>query len=150
MHKAGDCNRSFLSFFSSLVSLSRIASLNFVAAIAVGIAWFAVQIAVGLAETDPTILRTNRVPLGAAVLIIVQLILLVLYLRSSELTGLVRVFAAAMGLLQLLQVLVGAIAAVADGFAFPTATHGVMAYLALSNLAFAALGKPRTKALPDA
>ena len=123
-----------------------IVSYNFLAAIAVGVAWFGWQAYSGLSETDPTKLRINHAPLGAVVIIVVELILLALYLRAGELVGLVRVFAGLMGVVQFLQVLVGGIAGVAEGLAFPTANHWVMGYLAATNVLYALLGERRAHA----
>lgn len=121
------------------------ASYNFLAAIAIGIAWFGWQMVVGFAETDPTKLRVNRAPLGASMIIVVELLLLVLYTRGGELVGLTRVFAAVMGVVQVLQVLVGAIAGGIEGQAFPTINHWMMGYLAVSNLLYAAIGEGRPR-----
>jgi hypothetical protein len=122
-------------------------SYNFLAAIVIGIAWFAVQAILVLQETDPTKLRINRVPLGAGVIIVVELLLLGLYLKAGELVGLVRTFAGIMGVVQLLQgVVVAWIAHVAEGTPFPTGSHMVIWYLAASNLLYAFLGEGRRAA----
>jgi hypothetical protein len=122
----------------------RLAAANFVLSIALAIAWFAWQAASGLAETDPARLRVNRVPLGAAVLLLVQIGLYVLYRRRGELDGLVRVFALLLGVVQLLQsAVVGALAHALYGEPFPTAAQMVTWYLCASNLLFALVGPPR-------
>jgi hypothetical protein len=120
-------------------------SYNFLAAIVIGIAWFAIQAIIVLQETDPTKLRVNRTPLGAAVIIVVEMILLALYLKAGELVGIVRTFAGIMGVVQLLQgVVVALIAHLTEGVPFPTASHYVIWYLAASNVLYALLGEGRS------
>ena len=122
------------------------ASYVFLAAIVFGIAWFAAQAVIALQETDPTKLRLNRAPFGAFMIIAVELLLLVLYLKAGELVGLVRVFAAIMGIVQLLQGLVAAwIGHVAEGLPFPTASHVVLWGLAAANLVYALAGEGRAR-----
>jgi hypothetical protein len=123
-----------------------IVSYNFLAAIVIGVLWFGWQAYSGLSETDPTKLRVNRVPLGAFVIIVIEGLLLVLYLRAGELVGLVRVFAGLMGIVQMLQLLAGGIGGLVEGIPFPTANHWVMGYLALSNLAYALIGERKANA----
>jgi hypothetical protein len=121
------------------------ASWNFLVSIAVGIAWFGYQAWVGFSEPDPTKLRITRIPLGASMIIVIELLLLVLYIRGGELIGMVRLFAALMGLVQGLQIVVGAIAGVAEGMPFPTPNHWAMGYLALSNVVYALFGEGRRR-----
>lgn len=118
---------------------------NFVLAIVFGIVWFGAQVWIGLSEADPTKLRMNRIPLGASVIVVIEVLLAFLYWRGGELIGIVRLFAGLMGLVQMLQVLVGAIAGMAEGLPFPTANHWAMGYLALSNGLFALFGRARAR-----
>ena len=119
-------------------------SWNFLAAIGVGILWFAAHAFIALQETDPIKLRMNHSPFGAVVIIAVELVLLTLYMRAGELVGLVRTFAGIMGIMQILQgVVIGWIAFVAEGVPFPRPDHMVMWYLAASNLLYALFGEGR-------
>lgn len=131
-----------MSAMSSFLRGRSWASYLFLASIGLGVAWFALQAWSGLQETDPTRLRINRVPLGAFMIIVVELILLALYLRAGELVGMVRVIAGIMGVVQLLQSLVvGLIAHYAEGLPFPEPSHVVMWFLAGANLLYALLGE---------
>jgi hypothetical protein len=134
-----------------LERLRRLVTLNFVLSIGVAIAWFSWQAISGLAEVDPAKLRINRIPLGAAVLVIVQIILYVLYRKQREISGLVRVFAAVLGVVQVLSsVVVAWIVGVAYDQPFPTAIHMLGWYMSASNLAFAFIGPPARDRLPAA
>jgi len=131
---------------SALQRLRALAAWNFVASIVGAIAWFAWQGVSGLMQADPARLRINRVPLGAAFLVIIQIVLLLLYRRRGELTGMVRVFALLLGTIQLLQsVVVGWIAYSVYEQPFPTAVQEVGWYLCASNLLFALVGPPVTR-----
>jgi hypothetical protein len=89
------------------------------------------------------------VPLGAAFLALVELALLVLYLRRRDLVGLVRVFAALLGVIGLLQtVAIPWLNQVLYGTDFPTSTHMLLWYVYGSHLLFAALGGAQPRALP--
>jgi hypothetical protein len=122
-------------------------SWNFLIAIAVGILWFGAQALIGLQELDPVKLRMNRAPFGAAIIIIVEVLLLYLYTRAGELIGLVRTFAGILGIMQLLQgVVIGLIMNLAEGEPFPRPDHYVMWYLAASNLLYALFGEGRNQA----
>jgi hypothetical protein len=72
----------------------RLVSINFLLAIGIALVFYGWLIASGLSETDPNLLRANRMPLGAAFLSLVEVGLLVLYLRRGDLVGLVRVLSA--------------------------------------------------------
>jgi hypothetical protein len=124
----------------------RIVSINFLLAIAVALLFYGWLIASGLSETDPNVLRTNRVPIGAAFLSLVELVLLVLYLRRGELVGIVRVFAAILGVIGLIQtVLIPLLNQLLYGSEFPTAAHMLLWYVYGSHLLFALLGIPMTR-----
>ncbi len=130
-----------------LQSLRRVFTFNFTLSIVIAILWFSWQTVHGLSEVDPTKLRINRIPLGAAVLVVVQIVLYVLYRKGGELVGLVRVFAAVLGVVQVLSsVVVAWIAHVAYDQPFPTDIHVLGWYLCFSNLAFAFLGPARQTA----
>jgi len=119
----------------------RLISINFLLAIAIALGFYAWLVASGLAETDPNVLRANRVPLGAAFLAIVELALVVLYLRRQELVGLVRVLAAILGVIGLLQtVAIPLLNQLLYGSAFPAPGHVLMWYVYGSHLLFAAFG----------
>jgi hypothetical protein len=134
-----------------LERLRRLVTFNFVLSIAVAVVWFSWQTISGLAETDPTKLRINRVPLGAAVLVVIQVVLYALYRRSREISGLVRVFAAMLGVVQFLSsVVVAWIAGVAYDQPFPTPVHILGWYLCSANLAFAFIGPPVANRVPGA
>lgn len=118
------------------------ASYFFLASIGLGIAWFAIQAWTGLQETDPARLRINRVPLGALVIIGVEILLLVLYLKAGELVGMVRVIAGIMGVVQILQsVVVALIAHYAEDLPFPEPSHVVTWVLAAANVLYALFGE---------
>jgi hypothetical protein len=128
---------------SPLQRLRAFAAWNFVASIAVAIVWFGWEGVAALMQADPTRLRINRVPLGAAFLVVIQIVLLLLYRRRGEITGLVRVFAALLGTVQFLQsVVVAWIAYTVYEQPFPTALQEVSWYLCASNLLFALAGPP--------
>jgi hypothetical protein len=130
----------------------RLASMNFLLAIGTALALYAWLIASGLSETDPNVLRSNRVPLGAAFLSIVELALLVLYLRRRDLVGLVRVLAAILGVIGLIQtVIIPLLNEALYGTVFPTPGHMLLWYVYASHLLFAAFGialSGRSQALP--
>jgi hypothetical protein len=126
-----------------LARLRAFTAANFLLSIAFAIAWFGWQLVAGLGEIDPAKMRINRVPLGAAVLILIQLGLLLLYRRRGGIVGLVRVCAALLGTVQFLQsVVVAWIASALYAQDFPTSMHLVSWYLCASNLLFAAVGPP--------
>jgi len=115
--------------------------MNFLLAIGIALAFYGWLIASGLSETDPNVLRSNRVPLGAAFLSLVELALLVLYLRRSDLVGLVRVLAAILGVIGLIQtVVIPLLNQALYGSPFPNPGHMLMWYVYLSHLLFAMLG----------
>ena len=119
----------------------RLISINFLLAIALALGFYAWLVASGLAETDPNVLRANRVPLGAAFLAVVELGLLVLYLRWRELVGLARVLAAILGVIGLMQtVLIPLLNQALYGSVFPAPNHMLMWYVYGSHLAFSAFG----------
>ena len=129
-----------------LARLRAFAAWNFVASVVVAIAWFAWQGVAGLMQADPARMRVNRVPLGAAVLVLIQLALLVMYRKRGELIPLVRLFATLLGTVQLLQsVVVAWIAYLMYEQPFPTAAQEVTWYLCISNFLFALLGPPTEK-----
>jgi hypothetical protein len=117
----------------------------FLASVLFGIVWFGAQAWIGLSEADPTKLRINRIPLGASMIVIIEGLLAVLWFRGGELTGLVRLFAGLMGIVQGLQVLVGAIASLTDGLPFPTANHWAMGGLVICNFLYALFGEARRR-----
>jgi hypothetical protein len=124
----------------------RFVSINFLLAMAVVLLFYGWLIISGLSETDPNVLRSNRVPLGAAFLSLVELVLLVLYLRRGELIGLVRVFAAILGVIGLIQtVVIPFLNQLLYGSEFPTAAHMLLWYVYGSHLLFALLGIPMTR-----
>jgi len=132
-----------------LARLRELAAWNFVVSIVLAIAWFAWQGTLGLLQTDPSRMRINRVPLGAAFLVLVQVALLVMYRKRGELIPLVRVFATLLGTVQLLQsVVVAWLAALMYDQPFPTATHEVSWYLCFSNFLFALFAPPSAPAPP--
>jgi hypothetical protein len=100
--------------------MRRLISINFLLSAVAVLAWYGWLVVSGLSETDPNILRANRVPLGAAFLILVEVGLLALYLLRRDLCGLARVFAALLGVIGLLQsVAVPLINQALQGTAFP-------------------------------
>lgn len=118
------------------------ASYLFLASIVLGMLWFGAQAIIALQEVDPTKLRINRAPLGAAMIIVVDLILLALYFKAGELVGLVRVLAAVIAVVQILQsVVVGLLANYAEGVPFPELNHVVTWFLAAGNLLYAFVGE---------
>ncbi|MFO0480327.1 MAG: hypothetical protein ACK52M_01730 [bacterium] len=124
----------------------RFVSINFLLAIAVVLLFYGWLIASGLSETDPNVLRSNRVPMGAAFLSLVELALLVLYLRRGDLLGLVRVFAAILGVIGLIQTaVIPLLNQLLYGSAFPTLAHMLLWYVYGSHLLFALLGMPMTR-----
>jgi hypothetical protein len=126
-----------------LPSVRRLVSTNFLLAIAIALSFYGWLIASGLSETDPNVLRSNRVPMGAAFLSLVELALLVLFLRRRDLTGLVRVFAAILGVIGLIQtVVIPALNQALYGSAFPTPSHALLWYVYGSHLVFALFGPP--------
>lgn len=127
----------------------RLVSMNFLLAIGIALVFYAWLIASGLSETDPNVLRSNRVPLGAAFLSLVELALLVLYLRRGDLVGLVRVLSAILGVIGLIQtVVIPLLNQALYGTVFPTPGHMLMWYVYASHLLFAALGMAVTGARP--
>ena len=126
--------------------MRRAISINFLLAAGLALAIYGVLVASGLAETDPNVLRANRVPLGAAFLALVEVALVALYLRRPELCGLARVLAALLGVIGLLQtVVVPLLNQQLYGTPFPTARHQVMWYVYGSHLLFALAGAPLTR-----
>ncbi len=124
----------------------RFVSINFLLAMAAVLLFYGWLIISGLSETDPNVLRSNRVPLGAAFLSLVELVLLVLYLRRRELIGLVRVFAAILGVIGLIQtVVIPFLNQLLYGSEFPTAAHMLLWYVYGSHLLFALLGISMTR-----
>lgn len=124
-----------------MLPIRRVISFNFILAIVVALAFYAWLIGSGLAETDPNVLRANRVPLGAAFLSLVEIALLVLYLRRRDLTGLVRVLAAILGAIGLIQtIVIPLLDQLLYGTRFPTSSHMLMWYVYGSHLLFAMLG----------
>lgn len=122
-------------------AVRRFVSINFLLAIAVALLFYGWLIGSGLSETDPNVLRSNRVPMGAAFLSLVEVALLVLYLRRRELIGLVRVFAAILGVIGLIQtVVIPVLNQVMYGSPFPTPAHMLLWYVYGSHLLFALLG----------
>ncbi|MFN7753168.1 MAG: hypothetical protein ACK5TE_12960 [Pseudomonadota bacterium] len=125
--------------------MRRLISINFLLSAVAVLAWYGWLVVSGLSETDPNILRANRVPLGAAFLILVEVGLLALYLLRRDLCGLARVFAALLGVIGLLQsVAVPLINQALQGTAFPTAGHVFLWYVYGSHLLFALAGVPAT------
>lgn len=119
----------------------RLVSINFLLAIGIALVFYGWLIASGLSETDPNLLRANRMPLGAAFLSLVEVGLLVLYLRRGDLVGLVRVLSAILGVIGLIQtVLIPLLNQLLYGSVFPTPGHMLMWYVYGSHLLFAALG----------
>lgn len=115
--------------------------MNFLLAIGTALVFYGWLIASGLAETDPNVLRSNRMPLGAAFLSLVEIALLVLYLRRGDLVGLVRVLSAILGVVGLIQtVVIPLLNEALYGTVFPTSGHMLMWYVYVSHLLFAALG----------
>ena len=126
-------------------AVRRFVSINFLLAIAVALLFYGWLIVSGLSETDPNVLRSNRVPMGAAFLSLVELALLALYLRRRDLLGLVRVFAAILGVIGLIQtVVIPLLNELLYGSEFPTAAHMLLWYVYGSHLLFALLGIPMT------
>jgi len=116
-------------------------SINFLLAIGVALGFYGWLVVSGLAETDPNLLRANRMPLGAAFLALVEIGLLVLYLRRRDLTGLVRVLAVLLGVIGLIQTtVIPLLNQEIYGTPFPTATHMLLWYVYGSHLLFAAGG----------
>jgi hypothetical protein len=116
-------------------------SINFLLAIAVALAFYGWLVATGLAETDPNILRANRMPLGAAFLALVEIALLVLYLRRHDLTGLARVLAVLLGVIGLIQTtVIPLLDQQLYGAACPTPTHMLLWYVYGSHVLFGAGG----------
>lgn len=127
-------------------AVRRFVSINFLLAIAVALLFYGWLIVSGLSETDPNVLRSNRVPMGAAFLSLVELALLALYLRRRDLLGLVRVFAAILGVIGLIQtVVIPLLNELLYGSEFPTAAHMLLWYVYGSHLLFALLGIPMTR-----
>lgn len=121
--------------------MRRAISVNFLLAAGAVLAWYAWLVVSGLSETDPNVLRANRVPLGAAFLLLVEVGLLALYGLRADLCGLARVFAALLGVIGLIQsVAVPLIDQALQGSAFPTAAHGFLWYVYGSHLLFALAG----------
>jgi hypothetical protein len=119
----------------------RLVSMNFLLAISIALVFYVWLIASGLSETDPNVLRSNRVPLGAAFLSLVEIALLVLYIRRGDLVGLVRVLSAILGVIGLIQTIVIPLLNQAlYGTPFPTPGHMLMWYVYASHLLFAAFG----------
>ncbi|MCE2949043.1 MAG: hypothetical protein ACK515_23035 [bacterium] len=124
-----------------MFAVRRLASMNFLLAIGIALVFYGWLIASGLAETDPNVLRANRVPFGAAFLSLVELALLVLYLRRPDLVGLVRVLAAILGVIGLIQtVIIPLLNQLLYGSVFPTPGHMLMWYVYASHLLFALAG----------
>jgi hypothetical protein len=114
---------------------------NFFVAILVGLASFVYVVVAGLNEPDPSIARANRAGIGAAALTLVEIALLVLYLRRGELVGLVRTFAGIIGLIGLLQnTVVPLVLRELYEQPFPSAAHVVAWYVYGSHVLFALLG----------
>lgn len=121
--------------------MRRLVSINFLLAIVIALGFYGWLVASGLSETDPNVLRSNRVPLGAAFLSLVELAILVLYLRRPDLIGLARVLAAILGVIGLIQtVVIPLLNQMLYGTAFPTAAHVLLWYVYGSHLLFAAMG----------
>jgi hypothetical protein len=119
----------------------RLVSINFLLAIGLALVFYGWLIAVGLSETDPNLLRANRVPLGAAFLSLVEVALLVLYLRRADLIGLVRVLSAILGVIGLIQtVIIPLLNQLLYGSVFPSPGHMLMWYVYAAHLLFAAFG----------
>lgn len=123
--------------------LRRVATLNFVFAMAIAAALFIWLIADGLRDTTPTGQQVSRSPLGASVLLLLEVLLAFLFLRRGELAGLVRVFAAVLGFVGLLQsALVPLIVHELYGYPFMTWQSMLMWYVYSSHLAYALIGSP--------
>lgn len=117
---------------------------NFFVAILVGLAAFAYVVGAGLNETDPSVARANRAGIGAAALTLVEIALLVLYLRRGALVGLVRTFAGIIGFVGLLQnSVVPLVLRELYDQVFPTYLNMVMWYVYGSHLLFALIGDGR-------
>jgi hypothetical protein len=123
--------------------MRRAISINFLLAAGVALVVYGYMVASGLSETDPNVLRANRAPLGAAFLALVELVVVVLYLRRPELAGLARVLAALLGVIGLIQTtVIPLLNSVLYGTGFPTLTHMVFWYVYGSHLLFALFGGP--------
>lgn len=121
--------------------LRSLIAANFVLAVMVYLAWFGWVLASGLAETDPSVARANRAPLGAAVLTVFELGLLYLLWKGGAALELARVGAALAGVVGLIQnTVVAWLSSEFYGAPFPTATHAMLWYVFVSHLAFALLG----------
>jgi predicted membrane-bound spermidine synthase len=117
-------------------------AINFVVAILVVIAWYVFQIVLGAQETDPSVARANRSAVGAVVLLLFEIALLVLYLRRGQLAGLLRVIAAIVAVIGLLQsIVVPLVVREMYGTTFPTAGHMLQWYAYGSHLLYALLGE---------
>ena len=121
-------------------------AVNFIVAILVAVAWYGYQIVLGAQETDPSVARANRGAVGAVVLALIEIALFVLYLRrgaSDDLGGLVRVIAAIVGIIGLLQsIVVPLLVREMYGGEFPTVGHVMLWYAYGSHLLYALLGEP--------
>lgn len=119
---------------------------NFFLALLVGLAAFVTVVVAGLNETDPAVARANRAGLGAAALVLVEIALLVLYLRRGPLVGLVRTFAGIIGFVGLLQnSVVPLVLRELYDQVFPTNLNMVMWYVYGSHVLFALLGDARPR-----
>ena len=131
-----------------LSKIRRFNAVNFPSAVLLTVLWLGWRAITALHSADPTRLRIQQVPLGAAFLALVYLGVLALYARGGELMPLVRVFAGILGVVQLLQsVVVALIAHLAYGESFGTGSQVFSWYVCATLLAFAALGsdrRPRT------
>ena len=124
--------------------VQRAVGVNFVIAMLAVIAWYGFQIHLGIQETDPAVARANRAPIGAVVLGFVEIGLAALYFRRGEWGGLVRVFAAIVGLIGLLQsIVVPLVAREMYGSEFPRAGDLLAWYAYVSHLIFALVGDGR-------
>ena len=131
---------------SIMKGLRRWSARNFVLAMTAAIVVFAWIIVVGLQDTTPTGQQISRSPLGASVLLFFEGLLAFLFWRRGELRGLVRVFAAVLGIVGLLQsALVPVIVHELYGYPLFSWQAAVMWYAYVSHLLFAAIGGPRER-----
>lgn len=125
-------------------TIQRSVGINFIIAVLAVIAWYGYQILLGAQETDPAVARANRAPIGAIVLGLIEIGLALLYLRRGEWVGLVRVLAAIVGVIGLLQsIVVPLVVREMYGTEFPRAGDVLLWYAYASHLIYALIGDGR-------